>query len=137
MLDRLGAEQVKRVAALARAARLARDRMLDKVSGDQFGEPKPARGEHNPSAALGLDPLSPDHPAYAALQAALDELPPAARDELRALTWIGRGDYARKEWERAVADANAALGTGTTDPLLAQADLDVHLTKGLYELGLA
>jgi hypothetical protein len=135
MLDKLGAEEVKRIAELANAARSARDDILDKIANEDLGEPKPAQGEHNPSARLGLDPLPQDHPARAALEDALGAIPLDAQNELRALTWIGRGDYAGAEWALAVADSSAAADPAI-DSLIGQADLHEFLMKGLYELKL-
>ena len=68
--------------------------MLDEVREEALKEPKPARGEHNPAAALGFDPLPPDHSARMALREAITGLSPMARRELRVLMWIGRGEYA-------------------------------------------
>lgn len=136
MLEKLGAEEVKRIAGLANAARSARDDMLDKIADEALGEPKPARGEHNPAARFGLDPLPQRHPARAALEEAVAAIPLDAQNELRALTWIGRGDYAGAEWARAIADSSAAADPAI-DSLMGQADLHELLMKGLYELKLA
>jgi hypothetical protein len=85
MLEGIAVAQIRRIAELARAARDARDRMLTPVGEADFGEPKVARGVHDPAAAFGLDPLPEDHPSRVALREAIAALPRAAQDELRAL----------------------------------------------------
>ena len=59
MLEKINVAEVKHIAEMAKAAREARDQMLDKVRDEDLGELKPARGEHNPAGGLGLDPLPP------------------------------------------------------------------------------
>jgi hypothetical protein len=135
MLERMAIEEVKRIAGLAKAAREARDLMLEKISDEALGQPAPARGEHNPMATLGLDPLPAEHPARRALNEAIDGLPPGARCELLALMWIGRNDYGIAEWDRAMADATTAFEV-TAETLMEEADLSAFLLKGLYEMKL-
>jgi len=134
MLDRLGAEHVKSIATLAVVAREARDRML-RVQPKPLGELEPARGEHNPFATLGYDPLPSDHPARKSLEDAMGRLPAGAQHELRALDWIGRGDYAAKDWARAYAESQESR-TPPRDELMAEPDLHQNLMKALYELKL-
>lgn len=59
MLDELDVEQARFVALLARAAREQRDDLLGNVAENDLADLKAARGEHNPTAALGFDPLRP------------------------------------------------------------------------------
>lgn len=136
MLQKISVAEVKHVAEMAKVVRTARDEMLVGIPEEDLGEPQPARGQHIPSARLGFDPLEPDHPARRALREAIASLRLSARRELRALAWMGRGDYAAKDFERAVADASASDGDTTTGALLDQADLHNLLMKGLYELEL-
>lgn len=135
MLERIAAEKVKRIAELAKAARNARDRILAKVTDEELGQPVPAKGEHNPAGALGLEPLPPDHPAQVALKEAIEDLPPEARRELLALMWIGRDDYGTADWDRALADATTAFEV-TAENFMDEADLTAFLLKGLYEMKL-
>jgi len=137
MLEKINVAEVKHIAEMAKAAREARDQMLDKVRDEDLGEPKPARGEHNPAGGLGLDPLPQDHPVRAALRDAITALSSSARSELRALVSVGQGDYAAKDWERAVADASTARDDVTIDTLIDEADLHQYLMKGLYEMGIS
>jgi hypothetical protein len=136
MLEKINVAEVKHIAEMARAARDARDQMLDKVRDEDLGEPKPARGEHNPAGGLGLDPLPQDHPVRAALREAITSLTPSARAELQALLSVGQGDYAVKDWEQAVADASTVRDEVTIGTLIDEADLHQCLMKGLYELGI-
>lgn len=138
MLQHLTAEQVKEVARLAREARSARDRVLRDVPEAELGlgQPKPGRGVHTPAAALGFRPLSPQHPARAALERAISALSPEAAAELRALMWIGREEeYGANELGKAFA-ASMAATESVSASLLDRADLHDLLTKALYELKL-
>jgi Protein of unknown function (DUF3775) len=135
MLERIAVAYVRRIAELAKVARDARDRMLVQVGESELGEPKVARGLHDPAAAFGLDPLPLDHPARLALHDAITALPRDAQDELRALLQIARGDFGAKEWERAVTQASGAPDA-PVEFLTGQANLHEDLEKGLYELRL-
>jgi hypothetical protein len=136
MLRHITAIQVKEIARLARDARAARDRILSEVPEADLNQPKPARGQHNPAAALGFRPLSPEHRARAALERTISKLSAEAATELRALMWIGRGDYGGNDLDKAVA-ASTAAPEPVLASLLDRADLHDLLMKALYELKLA
>jgi hypothetical protein len=69
MLKDLTVDQARFVALLAKAARAQRDAFLGNVAEDDLAkELKPARGEHNPTAALGFEPLPPSALQTAALR---------------------------------------------------------------------
>jgi len=136
MLEKISPDEVKRIAEMAKAARTARDAVLEEVADKQLAEAKSARGEHNPFAQLGLDPLPQDHRLRKALENRVAALPSTALCELRALVWVGRGEYSAKDWTRAVADASPSDDHITIGVLLDQADLHDFLMKGLYELKL-
>ncbi len=133
MLEELTAEQAKHIASLSQAARRARDRGLSPLREEDLGEPEPARGEHNPGGAVGLEPLPPSHPARLALRRAVADLPTEALPELQALIWIGRGDYAAKDWAEAVTAASLAPESAV-DAIAEEPDLHDLLIKGLYAL---
>jgi len=135
MLKTIDLADVQRIARIAKAAREARDDILDKVRDEDLDELKPLRGEHNATAGLGLDPLPEAHPARAALWETIVSLSPSARAELRAVLSIGQGDYAAKEWERALAEAKAPRDEITIGILMDEVDLHDYLMKGLYGLG--
>jgi hypothetical protein len=136
MLKHIATEDVERIAQLAKAARDARDVILSEVREQDLGQPKPARGEHNPAAALGLDPLPFDHPARKALRQMIAELSTDARRELQALVWIARGDYGAAQWDKAFADSASIVDLPAAQ-LTSEADLHELLMKGLYELKLS
>jgi len=134
MLEAITIDQVSRIAALAKEARLIRDRALLELPERELGEAKPQRGEHNPAAGIGFAPLPDDHPARIALQKAVAALSDEAGSELLALAWIGRGEYGAKDWQRAVPAATAMLASAGKDFLADEVDLHEQLTKGLYEI---
>jgi len=136
MLRHLTANQIKEIARLARDARAARDRILSEVTEAELNQPKSARGQHNPAAALGFRPLAPEHRARAALERAISKLSAEAATELRALMWIGRGDYGAKDLDKATA-ASTAAPEPVLASLLDRADLHDLLMKALYELDIA
>jgi hypothetical protein len=107
MLEKIAAEEVKRIAGLAKAAREARDLMLEKIPDGALGQSAPAKGEHNPAAALGLEPLPADHPDRLALKGAIG----------------------------AIADATTPFEV-TAEALMEESDLSAFLLKGLYEMKL-
>jgi hypothetical protein len=135
MLESLAVEDVKRISELAKAARDVRDEILRPVRAQDLGLPKPARGMHDTAAPLGLDPVPFDHPARKVLREAIDALPTPARRELLALVWIGQGDYAAAQLDKAVADT-ASITDLSGDWFTSEADLHELLTKSLYELKL-
>jgi len=135
MLERVTVEDVKRISELAKAARDVRDEILRPVREQDLGQPKPARGKHDPAAALGLDPIPFDHPTRKVLREAIDGLSTAARRELLALVWIGRGDYGPAELDKAFADT-ALITDLSVDRFTSEADLHDLLMKSLYELKL-
>jgi hypothetical protein len=135
MLRQLTADQAHQIAALAKTAREARDAILDNVPEEDLGEPPVARGEHNPAASLGLDPLAPNDPAITALRQALVALGPAARSELFVLMRMGQGDFAICDWDRALSESELLGDETVTAAIIEDPDLHHHVTKGLYEVG--
>jgi hypothetical protein len=134
MLTKLMVEQAREIAELAKVARKARDKFLGNVPEKAIGEPPPARGEHNPTAALGYDPLPRDALPLRDLCNVVNSLEPAARAELFALMQIGQSDLALGDWQR-LLDESAMLDDETiTAALCENPDLQVNLIKGLYEL---
>lgn len=137
MLKELNVDQARFVAILAKAARVQRDEVLREVGEKALVDVKPARGEHNPAAALGLESLRSDASQTAALREAIASLSPDARSELYCLMRIGQGHLAAKKWHRGITEASL-LGTDTiVAALLEDVDLHDHLLKGLYEADLA
>jgi hypothetical protein len=135
MLKVLNTDQVRFIALLAKAGRTARDELLGNVGEDQLelAELKPARGEHNPAAALGFAPLAPDAPQIAALRDALASLTSAGRAELYALMRVGENQIAVDKLYLGLREAERLGDETTTAALLEDVDLHDHLMKGLYE----
>ena len=90
MLNDLDVDQAHFIALLAKSARAQRDALLGNVAEDDLDGPTAARGEHNPTVELGVEPLPADasKPA-AALREAISALSEPARRELYALMRIG------------------------------------------------
>jgi hypothetical protein len=133
MLKALNSDQAQFVALLAKAARVQRDRLLGSVAEDDLIEVKAARGEHNPTAAIGLAPDPAGSSQLAALREAIASLPADGRVELYALMRIGQGDLAVRRWHRGITDAAALADDVITASLMEDSDLHDHVMKGLYE----
>jgi len=137
MLKTLNVDQARFIAVLARTARQQRDALLGNVAQDDLDGVTPGRGEHNPTAELGFEPL-PEHAAQtAALREAIASLSEMARRELYALMRIGQGHLAAKTWQRGLSEAEVLGTDAITAALLEDPDLHDHLAKGLYEADLA
>jgi hypothetical protein len=137
MLYEIEILEARRIAELAALAREARDRALTSLSEAELGEVKPARGEHHPAGALGFEAIPADEPARRALREALEGLPPQIRRKLWAVMRTGCGDYARGDWDQAMAAAEAISDEGIISDLAEAVDLHDALMKGLYEIGAA
>lgn len=135
MLKTLSTLQVNSIVAFAKAARQQRDQFLGNVAEEDLVEATAARGEHNPTAALGFEPVPPEAPQMVALREAIAALETAARAELYALMRVGQGDLAMQTWDRGIADAERLGDDVVTSSLLEDPDLHHHLTKGLYKTG--
>ncbi len=81
MLKELNVDRARSIAALAEAVRLRRDQLLGNVAEEDLGGVQPGRGEHNPTAALGFQPLAADARQITALREAISTLSVAARCE--------------------------------------------------------
>jgi len=132
MLKALNPEQVRFVALLAKAARAERDSFLGNVE-DELVESKPARGEHDPTAELGFEPVPAELPQIAALREAVAGLTAEARSELFTLMRVGQGDLAAQKFFRGTREAEALGDETITATLMEDAGLHDHLMKGLYE----
>ena len=133
MLKELNVDQARFIALLARNARTQRDSLIGHVRESALGGTTPERGEHNPAAELGLEPLPAEDPQMAALREAIASLSAAARQELYALMRIGQGHLAAKKWHRGLSEAEALGQDAITAAIINDADLHDHVSKGLYE----
>lgn len=87
--------------------------------------------------AIGILEATPDNPTRAELRAALEDLNEDEIIEVLALAWLGRGDYAAKDWTEALDAARAAHDARAVDYLLQTPNLGDLLEEGLAELGLS
>jgi hypothetical protein len=137
MLHEIEILEAHRIADLAAAAREARDRALTPVAEAQLGEIPPARGEHHAAGGLGFEAVPVSEPAHRVFREALDGLPADMRRKLWAVMRTGCGDYARGDWQRVLAAAEAISDEGIVGDLAEEVDLHDKLMKGLYEIGAA
>jgi hypothetical protein len=137
MLKDLNVDQARFVALVAKTARAQRDAMLGHVPDKDLNGTTAARGEHNPTAALGYEPLPAQDHQLSALRNALGTLTAMARSELYVLMRIGQGHLAAKKWRRGVKEARSLGDVTVSATLLEDPDLHDHLLKGLYEADLA
>ena len=133
MLRGMNKDQAYFIALLVQVARVQRDKLLGNVAENDLGGTKSSRGEHNPTALLGFEPLPADAEQLTALREAISALTPEGRAELYVLTRVGQGDLAAQDWDRGLDEA-ALLGEQAVGTLLDDPDLHDHLVKGLYEL---
>ena len=137
MLKELTVDQAQFIAILAKAARVQRDEVLRSVAEEDLDAVQPGRGEHNPTAALGFEPLSADAPQISALRDAIAALSLRARSELYALMRIGQGHLGAKDLGRGTSEAHGLGDAAISATMLEDADLHDHITKGLYEANLS
>lgn len=133
MLKDLNTDQARFVALLAKAARAERDAMLGHGPDRTLNEATATRGERNPTAALGFDPLPAENSQLRALRDALGSLSETAKSELYVLMRVGQGQVAAKQWHRGLQEAQSLGDATVTSVLIEDPDLHEHLLKGLYE----
>ncbi len=136
MLKDLNVDQARFIALLAKAARAERDAMLGHGRDKAFDGTAATRGERDPTAARGFDPLPADNSQLTALRSALAKLTETARSELYVLMRIGQGHLAAKTWHRGTEEARLLGDAAVTAALSEDPDLHDHLAKGLYEADL-
>ena len=137
MLKDLNVDQARFVAILAKTARTQRDLVLGNVAEDDLGGPHPGRGEHNPTAELGYEPLRAGASQTAALREAVASLSEPARRELYTLMRIGQGHLSAKKWHHGLSEAELLGDDPITAAINEDADLHDHIAKGLYEADLS
>jgi hypothetical protein len=137
MLHEIEILETRRIAELGAAARDARDRCLTPVPEAELGEAPPARGAHHTAGSLGFWGVPKDEPAHLALREAIEALPSDIRRKLWAVMRTGCGDYARGDWDRALAAADNESDESIVGDLSEEVDLHDRLMKGLYEIGAA
>jgi len=76
-----------------------------------------------------------DDPTYAEIMGTLEALNDDELAELVAMTWIGRGDFTRDDWEDAKDQALDRGKKGTAEYLIGTPLLGDYLESGFNELG--
>ncbi len=76
-----------------------------------------------------------DDPTYQELCSLLEALNEDEQIDLVALVWLGRGDYAKGDWEEARREARNARTDHTAGYLLGIPQLGDYLEEGLAEIG--
>lgn len=137
MLRDLNVDQARFIALLARTARTRRDALLGNVAEVDLGGVTPGRGEHNPTAELGLEPLPTEASQKGELRDAIASLSATARQELYALMRVGQGHLAAGRWHRGLTEAEALGESAIMAAIIDDPDLHDHLAKGLYETKLS
>ena len=100
-----------------------------------------------PDAATGSDPPddderqilldTPDNPTEQELRDAIDGLGMPERQELLALTWLGRGDYDADSWPEALRQAGETMPADLTDYLVGTPLLADYLEEAASALDLS
>jgi hypothetical protein len=76
-----------------------------------------------------------DNPTVEELNAALEALNDDQRDEIVALTWVGRGDFVKDEWDQALDAAHERHNGEEARYLLGTPLLADYLEEGAAQLG--
>lgn len=133
LLDRITPDEIREIARLSKAAREAQDRLLNKMKiEDKFKDQKELALEV--AGTLGSLEASAGNGSLQLLKKRLASLPPEARHELLAVLWIGRGDFAPREWQEALDEAQGRSTDGDVDYIAERGPLHDYLAKGLYLL---
>ena len=100
-------------------------------------EPDDPDSGSNPTDDDDVDVLEDrrDDPTYAEIMGTLEALNEDELSDLVAMTWIGRGDFTRDDWEDAKEQARERGTKGTAEYLLGTPLLGDFLENGFNELG--
>lgn len=76
-----------------------------------------------------------DNPTAEELKEALETLNDEQRDEIVAMTWIGRGDFTHEDWDEALHAAQERHNGGEARYLMGTPLLADYLEEGAAQLG--
>jgi hypothetical protein len=79
----------------------------------------------------------PDNPTAQELKEALETLNDDQRDEIVALTWVGRGDFTNEDWDEALGAAHERHNGEEARYLMGTPLLADYLEEGASQLGYA
>jgi len=138
MLNHLTVDQIRQIADMSNECRAVRDTILNKTYQTDVDEVSRPRGERNPSSFDSLEVVEAmdDSGKYQQLRGMIADMTDDARIELRAVMWVGRGDFSAGEWDKAFSQADGSSSQTVIDTLAEKADLHDYLMKGLYKLDL-
>lgn len=91
----------------------------------------------SPSEDWALQALA-DHAedtVFQEFKTTLEDLEPDQQQEVVALMWVGREEFAAAEWDAAVEEARAEWTENTAEYLIAHPQLAYYLREGLDALG--
>ena len=77
----------------------------------------------------------PDNPTAEELKEALQTLNDDQRDEIVALTWVGRGDFTNEDWDEALHAAHERHNGDEAQYLMGTPLLADYLEEGAAQLG--
>lgn len=77
----------------------------------------------------------PQDPSFQEFRSIIDDLEPDQQQEVVALLWLGRGDFAEEEWPSILAEAAYAWNDKTAEYLIAHPMLADHLENALECFG--
>ncbi len=80
---------------------------------------------------------TPDNPTVQELHDAIDGLNVDEQEELLALIWIGRGDFAANDWKEAMLQARQSRTASEADYLIGTPLLPDYLEEAVAALGLS
>ncbi len=143
MLSYISADQVQTIIRLSETAAATSDRLLDRMyqadvrpAGEAEQQAHSAPGEAEEMVDLAPLGASTMAAPLERLQRVIGDLPPEGRRELHAIMLVGHGDYAAREWEAALTQAEALQTEADAIALAENSDLGPCLAKGLYLLKL-
>jgi hypothetical protein len=138
MLNHLTVDQIRQIADMSNECRALRDTILNKTYQTDVDGVSLPRGERNASSFDSLEVVEAMDGTgkYQQLRGMIADLSEDARIELRAVMWIGRGDFSAGEWNEALTQADGSSSQTVIDTLAEKAGLHDYLMKGLYNLDL-
>jgi hypothetical protein len=80
---------------------------------------------------------TPDNPTLQELRDVIEGLNTDEQEELLALTWIGRGDFDKDDWRKAMAQARKSRTSSEADYLIGTPLLADYLEEAVAALGLS
>jgi len=141
MLTHLNVDQVRTVMRLSARAEAAGDRLVNRATqvdladGGTLASARDEQVQANADLTEALRESELTGPVQT-LDAMIARMSREACRELYAIALIGRGDYAARQWDDALAEAESRSDDTQPRALADMESLSAFLAKGLYQLGL-